>query len=564
MDIITKNLIRNFTQEETFRADIKEDTLFEHFANYCVISKEYSEEFMLEDIHVGAGNDLGIDGIGIVVNGNIVVNIDEIKDLAFSNKYIEAEFIFIQSKTSSNFDGTDISNFLFGVRDVFNSNPRLPRNEKIKTKVELINEIYKRPELFRRGNPLCKLYYVTTGKWQDERYLLSKIDADVTLLKDINIFKDVRFTPVDAAYLQRLYNYAKNSITKTIVFDKKITIPEINGVKESYIGIIPVSELLSIIIDDSGNILRGLFYDNVRDFQGDNEVNGEIEQTVLSSDKELFVLLNNGITVVAENLSKTGEKFTLEDYQVVNGCQTSHVLYNNRTSITQSMYVPIKLIISDNDEIKNKVIKATNRQTQVKNEELAALTDFQKNLERYFSSLPEDYRLFYERRSQQYRSVPGIEKVRIVTISTQIRTFSSMFLDEPHRASRYYGTLLTSVKDKIFLNSHDHIGYYVSSFANYKLESLLRRQQLDTKYRPFRYHILMILRLKIAGKDMPDMKSNKFVRYCQSIKEILWDVTKVLSAFKDACEVLDQIVGDTYVRDDAKNVKLISEIKNHF
>ncbi len=69
--------------------------------------------------------------------------------------------------------------------------------------------------------------------------------------------------------------------------------------------------------------MRGLFYDNVRDFQGDNPVNKEIDDTLKSDERDLFVLLNNGITIVAESLSKTGDIFTIEDYQIVNGCQTS-------------------------------------------------------------------------------------------------------------------------------------------------------------------------------------------------------------------------------------------------
>lgn len=560
MDIVTQNLLKTFQKEELLLDNIQESVLFEHFSNFCVIAKEYSEEFVLEDVHVGEGNDIGIDGLGIIVNGNLINSVEEIEDLATSNKYIEAEFIFVQGKTSSKFDGADISNFLFGARDLFSDIPKLPRNEKTQKKSQLINTIYQKSGLFKRGNPSCKLYYVTTGKWQDDRYLLGKIESDVELMKDMNIFKDVIFNPVDAPNLQKLYNYAKNSIVKTINFDNKITVPEISGVRESYIGILPVAELLKLIVDDSGSILRGLFYDNVRDFQGDNEVNNEIKQTLQSPDKDLFVLLNNGVTVVAENIIKTGDKFNIEDFQVVNGCQTSHVLFNNREYVTNAMYIPIKLIVSDDDNIKNKIIKATNRQTQVKNEELTALTDFQKSLEQYYAALPEENQLYYERRSQQYRSVPGIEKVRIVTISTQIRTFSSMFLNEPHRASRFYGTLLNSVKNKIFVNGHDPIGYYVSAFANYKLESLLRRKQIDSKYRPFRYHMLMILRLKIAGKDMPDMQSNKFKNYCQQIQQVLWDSTKSVAAFKEACTILDSLFSGNYDSDASKNAGLVNKI----
>jgi hypothetical protein len=562
MDIVTKNLMKTFQSEESLPTDIAEGVLFEHFSNFCVISKEYSEEFSLEDIHSGAEGDMAIDGIAILVNGNLVNNIDEINDLAHSNRYVEAEFIFIQAKSASNFNGADISNFLFGVRDIFNPESQMPKSNKIKEKIILINAIYEKPALFKRGNPNLKLYYVSTGKWQADQYLTTKINSEIELLKDMNIFKEALFNPVDAIGIQKLYNYAKNSILKTIEFENKITIPEISGIKEAYLGILPVTELIKLITDEDEVMLRGLFYDNVRDFQGDNDVNAEIQETIQSADKDLFVLLNNGVTVVADSISKTGNKFSIEGFQVVNGCQTSHVLYNNKDLVTSSMQVPVRIIVSDDDDIKNKVIKATNRQTPVKNEELVALTDFQKSLEQYYMAQPEEYRLYYERRSQQYRSSVGIEKIKIVTISSQIRSFSSMFLDESHRAGRYYGTLLGSVRSKIFLQNHKPIAYYVSSYANYKLDSLLRRKQIDEKYRPFKYHMLMALRLQLAGKNMPDMSANKFESYCKTIQSSLEDNTKAVQVFTEVCSLMDGVLGGNYSRDAAKSTRLISDIVN--
>lgn len=183
MDIVTKNLLKTFHAEESLPSDLKEDVLFEYFANFCILAKEYSEEFSLDDIHTGEGGDMAIDGIAVLVNGNLIVNADEIDDLAQSNKYVEAEFVFIQTKSASRFDGADISNFLFGVRDIFNPNSRMPKSEKVKEKIALINSIYEKPALFKRGNPNLKLYYVSTGKWQNDQYLLTKINADIELLR---------------------------------------------------------------------------------------------------------------------------------------------------------------------------------------------------------------------------------------------------------------------------------------------------------------------------------------------------------------------------------------------
>jgi hypothetical protein len=72
MDLITKNLMDTFQQQQDFPDDADSSVLFEHFANYCVTSREYTDEFEIEDIYVAGGNDLQLDGAAIIVNGVLV------------------------------------------------------------------------------------------------------------------------------------------------------------------------------------------------------------------------------------------------------------------------------------------------------------------------------------------------------------------------------------------------------------------------------------------------------------------------------------------------------------
>ncbi|MGA7563396.1 MAG: AIPR family protein [Desulfobaccales bacterium] len=362
--------------------------------------------------------------------------------------------------------------------------------------------------------------------------------------------------------MQQFFNRAQNALSKTIIFANKVTLPPMPGVREAYLGYLPVSTYLDLITDENRNILRGLFYENVRDFQGDNPVNKEIEETLKTPIKDDFVLLNNGVTVVSEDLSLTGDKFTLSSFQVVNGCQTSHVLFNNSGNLGENIYIPIKLVVAPDDALRNQIIKATNRQTVIKNEELSAITDFQKLLESFYNAIPLEHRLYYERRSQQFRSAAGLEKIRIVTISTQIRAFSSMFLDRAHQASRYYGTLLKDIENRIFIDTHFPEAYYVSAYALFRIESLLRRKLLDNRYRLFKYHILGIIRIQIAGVPMPYMGANEFKRYCDRIREVLWDDDRCLEAVNNACRMLDEILAGDYNRDRAKDSTIQSQARD--
>lgn len=556
MDLVTQNLVAAFKAEESLPAKTDEATVLEHFVNYCAVSNEYGEEFDVEDLHTGGGDDLGIDGVAIIVNGTLVFDEAEVIDLANTNKYLEVDLVFCQSK-SGGFSGDEISNTFFGLKDLFSDKPLMPRNDRIAEKERLIKAIYGQSPLFKRGNPSVKIYYATTGKWQDDPKLVKRKDAECASLHDLDIFRSVEFFPVDAKTLQRLHSNAKNRFSKSIEFASKITLPALPGVQESYLGYLPSEEFLKLISDDSGNMLKGLFYDNVRDFQGDNDVNTEIQKTLEDESRRLFVLMNNGVTVVADSIRKTGDVFTLEGYQVVNGCQTSNVLFRNR-EILDKVQIPFKLIVSQDGAVKNKIIKATNRQTMVRTEELTSLTDFQKSLEDYYEAGEGDSKLYYERRSQQFRSATGIEKIRIVTIPNQIRAFASMFLGLPHQASRYYGALLDTIDSKIFVADHPPVAYYASALALYRLESLLRRKAVDGKYRPFKYHLLPLARIIVAGTTEERMNSNKFEKYCEKIASAMKDEKSSASVFADAAKALDAVLGGNYARDKAKDASLFA------
>jgi hypothetical protein len=199
LDLVTTNLLNAFREQQAFSADLPVPTVFEHFANFCIASKEYSDEFDIEDLHVAGGNDLQLDGVLIIVNGVLVDSVEEVEDLAKTNKFLDAEFIFVQAKTGPDFSGAEISNMFYGVRDLFAVAPSLPRNEALAAKETVIRHIYSKSALFRHGNPALRMYYVTTGKWQGDGKLLGRIQTEITTLEELNIFRSTPvFEPIDA------------------------------------------------------------------------------------------------------------------------------------------------------------------------------------------------------------------------------------------------------------------------------------------------------------------------------------------------------------------------------
>lgn len=561
MDRITTALLQDFVQSQGLEA-LDEEEAFERFANFCVMSENLGESFNIEDVSVGGGSDTGLDGIAVLVNGALVTTPEEIDDLLSVNGYLEVDFILVQAKRSPSFSAADIATFTFGALDFFSTDPKLPRNDFVVQAAELQATIYDRSVAFRRGRPRCLLFYVTTGQWNADPEPVARVESSIADLRSTDLFEEVQFRPLGAADLRNLYNQSKTSLTTEFLFERKIVLPAIDGVSQAYLGVVPVSEFRKIISDDYGNMRGNLFDDNVRAFQDYNEVNTQILNTLVSGNRNQFPVLNNGVTIVAKQIRPTGDKLLIEDYQIVNGCQTSTVIFDALDDVGQaSVFVPLKVVATGDDTVLSAIVQATNSQTAVKSEELQALTEFQKGLETYFGTFEPSHRLFYERRSRQYANVSNIEKTRVISLGTLIRTFSSMFLNEPHRASRYYATLLREIGSRLFAEDHKFDPYYSAAFGYYKLEFLFRNRSLDARYKPARYHMLMTLRYQIAGSDLPAMNSKAIERYCSKINEVLWDDTKAIRAFGDAAQAVSRALRTPVVdRDDLKTQSSTTDV----
>lgn len=561
MDRITKSLLEEFVKENGLEK-LNEEEAFEHFTGNLVVAQHYSESIESDDIHVGAGGDCGIDCMAIMVNGCMVTEPEEIEDLCETNGYLDVTIVFVQSERSPGFDTAKIGQFAFGIRDFLSEKPALVQNEKIKLKSKIINEIFERSAKFKRGNPLCYLYYVTTGKWTDDKNLVARRDSELKDIENLNIFRKISFDCVGAESLQDLFRSNRNSITKEIIFTDRTVMPDLPGVEQAYLGLVRSSEFFKLIENMDEEIITSIFYDNVRHWQEWNPVNKEILETLQEEKSQIyFPLLNNGITIVAKRINPTGNRFTIEDYQIVNGCQTSFVLHQAKAEIRGDILIPVRLIATTDVEIRNSIIKATNRQTVVTDEQLFALSDFPKQLEDYFPTFDTYKKLYYERRSRQFNADADIEKVRIINMTILVRSFASVFLELPHRTTRNYKALLKGIGTDIFNKDHRLEMYYLAAYAHYRLEFLFRGQILPAILKPARYHLLMAFRYLVNPSPLPRMNSHEMVRYCSPIMDILWDDEKYKEAFIFAADIIIEVANGNLDRDNIRTEPFTAMVK---
>lgn len=558
MDRIVQSYMNGFLKSQQIsEKDLSKQ--YELFSAYCVISQQFSDIFDLNDVITGAGGDCGIDSMAIIANGTMINSKEEIDDLIELNKaLIETSFIFIQSKTSAKFSGSEIGAFGRGVLEIFSDELKFVMNSFIKEKKSLIDYIFDKA-VYMKEKPSCYLYYVTTGKWVNDQNCSTYIQLSKSDLEAQNIFKNVEVIPVDANLIQKYYRNTIDVIETEIEFPNRVLLPDIPTVNQAYLGYVDYKEYLKLIIGENNEIRKSVFYDNVRDYQGDNNVNNEIADTVKGEENK-FILYNNGVTIICKKLDGLKNKFKLSDYQIVNGCQTSHVLFYNMNFIKNNLQIPIKIIETSDEDTVNKIIKATNRQTEVSDEQLMALNEFHRKLEAFYNSFPGNQRLYYERRSKQYNYMAEIEKVRIVSISTQIKAAAAMFLDKPHLASRYYGRLLKDL-DGIFNEDHKLLPYYTCTYLLYKLEYSFRNKIIPAQYRKYRFHILMLFKYDFAKEKVPELNSNKMEKLCEEILQCINDAHSFQVEVQKLIEVIQDCVSDIDDTEMTKSVSLLEDLK---
>jgi len=204
-------------------------------------------------------------------------------------------------------------------------------------------------------------------------------------------------------------------------------------------------------------------------------------------------VLNNGVTIVTRRLTVVGDEVHIRDFQIVNGCQTCHVLFHEQAHLSDDVHVSVRIVHSEDEDVIAGIVAATNRQTAVSEEELSAREEFHKHLEDFFAAHPPDQRLHYERRPKQYSARPDVEKTRVINRSQLIRAYAAMFLDEPSLSDRS--------RTDLFQSGQHREAYYTAAATHHRVEWLLRTRRVDAALRPVRYHLMAAIKLSLLGAE---------------------------------------------------------------
>lgn len=143
-----------------------------------------------------------------------------------------------------------------------------------------------------------------------------------------------------------------------------------HGDYDAYLAIVPGRFLADVYLKHGSRLLEG----NVRSFlNARGKVNKQIRETINSlENRHNFFIYNNGIAVVANKieLSEEGRIVSFDDFQIINGGQTTASLANcsiKKESDLQEIYVPMKLTvlnIKDDEELTDETATKYQMMTQ--------------------------------------------------------------------------------------------------------------------------------------------------------------------------------------------------------
>lgn len=540
--------------------------VFEYFCNYVVTSRSYLGRFNPIDITTKE-NDASIDGMAVLIDGELILTADDAETAFKSHKTsLPVEVIITQAKSGEKFRKKDIANFNLGLQDLFSLDPALPNGEYNKTILSILNVVISNLNKIKGKLPTVRIYFCTSGVYSEEKEISASFKIIEETCRKSDLFGKIEVNPLGRSELMKLWRSINDKSEATLELINFMGINEMPGIPQAYITTVKAKEFIKkVAMDDEQKIREEVFDENVRAFLGaENPVNQDITSTILSDKAKQFAVLNNGVTIIAPEVTLTPSKKSIyiANYQIINGCQTTNTLYNNYDNLTDAVELVVKFIQSSEVDIAIDIVTATNNQSKVENSSFYSLRDKTRLIHKFFEiqrGFDEREQIYFERREGEYRNQP-IKTTKIYDIVELARCFLSVFKQRPHNAAMYVKKVLNESKDVCYLDSDNEIAYYTSAYICYKYNTLINgRKNNSNKYNKLRWHVAMLYPWVVnKGLNTPAPNSNDVSKFCNKIIKTLTN-DHYISHFKECQNIIDTIPFPT--DDQIKRGKYTSDLR---
>lgn len=550
MHKIVANILKNFSESFGFIEGNTEAKQLEYLVNYLITSGEVEERVNPVDITT-QDDDAAIDGISIIVDGKLIISKDEIESLMESTRgKFHVKIILTQVKSSESFSKSEITNFLSGILVFLDENSTYPQGEFNLSRKEILFYLLENVNRIQNNMPDLEVFYCTTGRYNEEPEIQGVFDVIVNTITKYDFFNSVKAQAIDRQKIIALNKQMDEDQVAKVLVTEYFPIPDSENIPKAFLSLVNAKEFVAKLIsnDDGTAIKNNIFDENIRAYLGaDVTVNEKIQKSLHDgSSREIFSILNNGITIIASDLSYAHSKRIVDvtNYQIINGCQTSNVLFHNKEVLDEDCSIIVKFIQTQDKETINKIIASTNSQSHIEDTAFLSLKDKTRMVQIYFDTINQDNsmnneKIYFERRQNEYKD--SIQQIsRIFDLKSVVRSYNSMFLDAPHTSSRYVKELFE--KNNLFKEDDSEAYYYVSTLCLYKIQSLINSKKFKHGS-TLKWHFLYLFKyIVLKKKNGYESNSNKASVNADKLIAVLNNRKKfdeVVQQFNDIVDMLE-------------------------
>lgn len=552
MHRIVKAHLESFVSSFSLEAD-DEAKQFEKFAAYSVISSRFSGSFDLDDIVTGDGDE-GIDGVAIVIDEVITASSEDASSVFVSpRRNHDVDMVFIQAKRSEAFNLGDFLKFKEGVLRFATANSYTATDEVLIEARGMFDVVLSQVPKLRNGKPSLIVRFVATGIYQKPDALELALTDFRRQAAALGIFHEIDIKFVDRDELTRLWVGTYSGVNASLPAFSTAALPNIAGIDEAYLAVVKASDFVNnLLTTEDGNLRTQVFEENVRSFLGlDNAVNQSIAATLASSAASRFPVLNNGITIVSPDVQLQGNTLHLTNFQIVNGCQTSNVLFENRGALGDVM-VNIKIVETQLEDVFSELVRATNSQTKVEDTQFLSLRPIVRKVEQFFNTYEgAEGRLYLERRDRQYVG-QDIPNTRIFSLHNAAKCVAAMLCNRPDLASRYQKTMYEELTETIFADDTKEIVFYAACLTMYRFSLLVSNSTIPQNLKRFKWHMLPLVWAIVNGKDVVHLNSRAAERGAQAVIGVMGQhgarASETFTRIAEICIGLGEVTTDRLKR----------------
>lgn len=453
-----------------------ESSFFEHFATSQVLKNYNLSDDEIDLGNSGGGNDGGCDGLYLFLNDELITS-DQLDRLTAPRGSV-IEFYIFQTKNTLGFGEDAIlkwkavsENLLSMSIPVTEFSSRY--NERTIESFTLFRDVVTK---FIRSQIKIKFhYYYVTLACEVHPNTNKQADDLKNAVRAIYPSANVEVMFVGADQLIEMYN-----TDSEVRLDLELADQSISLSNKDYVALANIGTYYKFITDDEGNLRKGFFEANVRDYQGQNSVNNCIADTLANKNGEDFWWLNNGVTILSSEITMiTNKRLQIVSPEVVNGLQTSREIYNyfsnNPNALAdEKRNILVRIIMPDSEASRDNIIFATNNQTNIPKSSLRVTDPIHLQIEMYFKSRG----LYYDRRKNYYKNQKK-KSSDIIGVSFLAQCLISLVLRKPDFARSRPSTLLTddNTYSSLYEENHDLEVYYKAA----KIGRLIQTNLLSTQ-----------------------------------------------------------------------------------